>query len=779
MSAPFPAWSTSLRRPGPAGPRGPEGPRRPGRRRPGALAPTLRRPRRRSSSCSCCSPSCGPRCCGSGSSASSRCCARGWSPRPCCSSTAAVIMGVAVWASLTSAFRSPAGLRALAPRGRRRWTATASSWSRCVASSASPSRSCWACSRALPPPASGRRSSCGCNRQPFGDQDPQFGLDVGFYVFTLPLLQFVTGFATAVVLLAGLAALLTHYLYGGLRLGGQGARTTPEARVHLGVLGAAFLLLRAVSYWLERYALHDGGQRPDHRSAVHRRERGHPRPHAARGGVRAGRAHVPVHRRSGATGACRPSGVGLLVLVAVAAGGIWPQVIQRFQVEPNELTLETPYIRAQHRRHADRLRHRQHRGHRLRRRAERRAGPARRGRAHHPRHPVAGPEPRLADVPPAAADPAVLRLPRLPGRVPLRDGRRDPGHRAVGARAQPGRSARRPAQLGQRPHRLHPRVRRRGGRAATSAPRAASRCSSSPASSLPSGEGEAGRDRTRHLRAAHLLRRVQPGVQHRRRARGGRAAGAATTPTPPCRPGSATRRTRATAASPMGDFFTQLLFAIKFRAEEIVLSDTVNSESRIMFDREPRERVEKVAPWLELDGDPYPPWSTTRWSGSSTGTPRPASTRTPSPPASTRPRRRRSPGPADNIATLLPQRVNYVRNSVKATVDAYDGEVTLYAWDEEEPILQAWRGSSPNSVRRLSEISGELMSQVRYPQDLFKVQREVLERVPRHRPGLVLQRPPTSGRSRRTRRRRTSRPSCSRRTTCRCGCLARTRRRSA
>src|SRR5690606_17050864 len=70
--------------------------------------------------------------------------------------------------------------------------------------------------------------------------------------------------------------------------------------------------------------------------------------------------------------------------------------------------------------------------------------------------------------------------------------------------------------------------------------------------------------------------------------------------------------------------------------------------------------------------------------------------------------------------------INYIRNSVKATVDAYDGSVTLYAWDEEDPILKAWQAVYPTTIEPISAMSGELMSHVRYPTDLFKVQRNVL-----------------------------------------------------
>jgi uncharacterized membrane protein (UPF0182 family) len=83
---------------------------------------------------------------------------------------------------------------------------------------------------------------------------------------------------------------------------------------------------------------------------------------------------------------------------------------------------------------------------------------------------------------------------------------------------------------------------------------------------------------------------------------------------------------------------------------------------------------------------------------------------------------------AGRTAVLPNSTVNYIRNSVKATVDAYDGSVTLYAWDDQDPILKTWQKVFPSTIKPFSEMSGQLMSHVRYPEDLFKVQRELLAR---------------------------------------------------
>lgn len=80
-----------------------------------------------------------------------------------------------------------------------------------------------------------------------------------------------------------------------------------------------------------------------------------------------------------------------------------------------------------------------------------------------------------------------------------------------------------------------------------------------------------------------------------------------------------------------------------------------------------------------------------------------------------------------NTGRLLPRKeVSYIRNSVKATVDAYDGTVTLYQVDEQDPVLNAWMGVFPDAVTAEDQISDELRSHFRYPEDLFKVQREML-----------------------------------------------------
>ncbi|WP_029088879.1 UPF0182 family protein [Brevibacterium album] len=176
----------------------------------------------------------------------------------------------------------------------------------------------------------------------------------------------------------------------------------------------------------------------------------------------------------------------------------------------------------------------------------------------------------------------------------------------------------------------------------------------------------------------------------------------------------------------VGDLFHRLLYAIKFQDEQIVLADTVNEESQILYDRTPRERVQKLAPFLEVDGDPYPAVIDGRikWilDGYTTSNQYPYSR-----PSVLQEATSDANTQATNaVATLPDQQVNYIRNSVKITVDAYDGAVDFYEWDAEDPVLQAWMKVFPDLVQPSSEMSSELMSHVRYPEDLFKVQRSLL-----------------------------------------------------
>ena len=93
------------------------------------------------------------------------------------------------------------------------------------------------------------------NREPFGTDDPYFGRDVGFYVFELPWLHYLVDFGMAITVLSLIAAAITHYLFGGIRLQARRDKLSGAAQVHLSVLMGVFVLLKALDYWLDRFDL--------------------------------------------------------------------------------------------------------------------------------------------------------------------------------------------------------------------------------------------------------------------------------------------------------------------------------------------------------------------------------------------------------------------------------------------------------------------------------------------------------------------------------------------
>jgi uncharacterized protein len=182
------------------------------------------------------------------------------------------------------------------------------------------------------------------NRTSFGVKDPQFHLDLSFFVFVYPFIRMVLSFLFAGVLLSIIAAGIVHYLYGGLRFQLRGQRATQGARAHMFVLIGVFMLLKAVAYWVDRYGI-DFSQR---------------------GVVQTGASYTDVNAVLPAktvlaviavicaalffAGAIRRNamlpavGFGLLVLSAVIVGGVYPAIVQQFVVKPNELAKEGPYL---------------------------------------------------------------------------------------------------------------------------------------------------------------------------------------------------------------------------------------------------------------------------------------------------------------------------------------------------------------------------------------------------------------------------------------------------
>ncbi|GAA4053090.1 UPF0182 family membrane protein [Agromyces indicus] len=549
------------------------------------------------------------------------------------------------------------------------------------------------------------------NRTPFGTTDPQFGLDVGFYVFELPFYRSIVGFASAVVLLSGLLVIATNYLYGAIRISGREVVISKAARIQIAITAGVYLLLQAVSIWLDQYAtvtevgsLITGASYTDVNATIPGRQI-----LAVIAAVVAvlflvtaflGRWRLPL------------VGAVLLVVSSLLIGSLYPWVVQRFQVDPSARSLEAPYIQ----RNID-----------LTRDA---FGVADIEEIPYEAKTDAEPGALRSDAETTASirlmDPAIIS----PAFRQLEQFRQyyqfpeqlDVDRYEIDGQSQDTIVAIRDLNLeglgdAQTWFNTHLVYTHGYGLVAAAGNQ---RSSDGQPVFLQSGIPSTGT-------LPEFEPRVYFGENSPEYSIVGAPEGAREIELdfPAGGDGEPQQTTFQGDGGPkLDNVFTKLVYALKFQSEQIFLSDQVNEESQILYDRDPIDRVRKVAPFLTLDTDTYPTvvdgrivWIVDGYTLSDQY------------PYSNKVSYSEAISDSDTVASPLAfDEVNYVRNSVKATVDAYDGKVTLYAWDDEDPILQTWDKIFPGKVRPLSEMSGELMSHVRYPADLFKMQRAVLGR---------------------------------------------------
>jgi len=555
----------------------------------------------------------------------------------------------------------------------------------------------------------------------FGITDPQFGIDLSFYMFTLPALRFVVSFLMAVAIIAAIAAIATQYLYGGLRLGGKGDRTTtPAARIQLGVTAAVVMLLIAANYWLDRYSLLTqpgdlifGASYADVAAVLPAK--------AILAVVAILVAALFLVAALRGTWRLPAIGVGLMVLSAIAIGGIYPSIVQRFQVAPNEQEAEAVYIQ----RNID---------------ATRAAFGleevevttydatliAEEGALREDADTAASI--RLLD--PAIVSPSFRQLQQnkqyynFPetlsvDRYQIEGESRDTVI-AVRELDLSGLGSEQRTWVNDHTVFTHGFgvVAAYGNTTAVDGRPAFYEGGIPPQGSLSAGEPYEPRIYFGQRSPQYSIVGAPEGSGDWELDFPDDDAGGQVNTTFP---------TDQVEAGPnIGSTWNKLLFAIRFGSEQIMFSNRVTEESQILFDRDPRERVGKVAPFLTLDTRVYPAVVDEKvvWiiDGYTTSDAYPYSASRPLEDVTVDTLTARS----DTIAALAPQQVNYLRNSVKATVDAYSGEVTLYEWDDADPVLEAWQATYPGIIEPMSEISSELMSHLRYPEDLFKVQRNLL-----------------------------------------------------
>lgn len=576
----------------------------------------------------------------------------------------------------------------------------------------------------------------------FGVRDPQFGLDIGFYAFDLPFYRFVLNLLFVVVVIAFIANLVTHYLFGGIRLGGGSGALTTAARIQLAVLAGTFLLLKAVAYWFDRYSLLSSDRKAE---------------------IFPGAGYTDIN-------AVLPSklilmSIAIICAVAFFAGVVlrdlripalatvlmlfsalligvgWPLAMEQFSVKPNAAQKESEYIQ----RALD---------------GTRQAYGIGQDNVEYQRDWTAQP----ATATTVNADTTTLSNIRIldPNVVSptfrQQQQRRNfygfPTQLAVDRYRVDGQlrdyvvSVREldPSQYqGNQTNWLNKHLVFTHGDGFVAAPANRVR---EPVNDNDDNDIDSGgdplyfvTDTTNVNNAEHqqdapivvkqpriyfgeLIAKVDPDYAivgsnngQPREFDGGSDDGARYTYT-------------GTAGVGLGNWFTRAMYAVKFTERNFILSSEITDASRIIYNRDPRDRVKKVAPWLTVDSKTYPAVmadGSIKWivDGYTTLDNYPYSQPT-SLQSATADAQDLNPGQTGR--TQVNKTIGYVRNSVKATVDAYTGEVTLYEFDTKDPVLRTWRKVFPGTVKSRAEFdqNTSLREHVRYPEDIFKIQRSLL-----------------------------------------------------
>jgi uncharacterized membrane protein (UPF0182 family) len=566
----------------------------------------------------------------------------------------------------------------------------------------------------------------------FGVKDPQFGLDLGFYAFDLPFYRLVLSYLLVAVFLALLANIVSHYVFGGIRLSGRSGALSRSARIQLMSLLGTLVLLKAFAYFLDRYEL-----------LSHTRS-GKPFTGAGYTDIN---AVLPAKMILVAIAVICAIAVFsaivlrdlripaialvLLLLSSLIVGAGWPLIVEQFSVKPNAAQKESEYIKRSITATQEAY-------------GITDATVSYRDYGNDPT-----PAPTVADratisnirlLDPTIVGPAFTQFQQgknvfnFPDQLAidrykggdgnlrdyvvaarelnpdkLADNQRDwinrhtvythgNGFIASPANTVRGQVADDPNQQSGYPEFIVNAVGPNGViHSPTGAPDQPRidldqpRIYYGPIIAGAAGDyaivGQNGTDREYDTDTTNYTYAGSGGVH-------------------------------------IGGWFPRAVFAAKFAERNFLFSNVIGDNSKILFNRDPTQRVQAVAPWLTTDQMVYPAVVNKRlvWivDGYTTLDNYPYSESTSLSSAT---------ADSNEVANnrLAPDKqVSYIRNSVKATVDAYDGTVTLYAQDENDPVLKAWMAVFPGTVKPNSAISPELKAHLRYPEDLFKVQRKLL-----------------------------------------------------
>jgi uncharacterized membrane protein (UPF0182 family) len=553
----------------------------------------------------------------------------------------------------------------------------------------------------------------------FGQTDPEFGNDIGFYAFQLPFYNWLLGWLFISVSVAFVGALIAHYIFGGIRLAGKGGQMAGPARAQLAVLIGLFVLFKAVEYFFDRYnllfsdrnTLFTGATYTDLNAVL-----------PAKLILLCICVFCAVAFFVGAVlrNIQLPAiALVLLILSNILVGAAWPAVLEQFSVRPNANEKEAEPIQ----RNMDatkqafgltQVEYQNYTG-----KSSATPGEVRQDQGTMPNI-------RLLD-PNVLSDTFTQRVGRenfygFPQKL-------DIDRYAVNGKTQDYIVAAKEINTNGLAENQRSWINRHlvytHGNGFVAAP-------ANTIDRAVQGENSDGgypiatTSDTQNPEGAGI-RVSEPRVYYGELAAADYAIVGGNAGEAPGEYDTAADRSylyRGSGGVSLGSWFNRVVFAGEYGERNILFSDAIGDQSKIMYNRDPRTRVSKVAPWLTVDGDPYPAVvdGKIQWivDGYTTIDNFPYSQKTQLGNA--------TQDSLSGVARQANSSINYIRNSVKATVDAFNGTVTLYAMDDNEPVLNAWRNVFPGVVKPSSEISPDLRAHFRYPEDMFKIQRELLAR---------------------------------------------------
>lgn len=533
------------------------------------------------------------------------------------------------------------------------------------------------------------------HRVDFGIKDPQFDTDIGFYVFQLPFLTYVVGWAFTAFIIILIVTAIAHYVNGGIRVQTPGQRVTPHVKAHLSVLLGALALIKAADYWLDRFGLTlstrgavDGASYTDVNAQL-------PAIHLLLLISLLAFLLLLVNIRR--KGWVLPSlAVGLWAFVAIVMGSIYPAFVQRFQVQPNESNKEEEFI-------ARNLE------------ATKAAFALDAVSTNQYAYDEALTGAELLD------NEATIRNIRLldPAIVPNtfeqlqaeRDFYRfgpdlDVDRYEINGRITQVVLGARQLNAGDIPdptwEKEHLSFTNGYGVAL------------SPANAVT----ETGRPDF-VIGGVPVENETEVVLDQPQLYFGEGLGGYSIVNTDIPEVGfvddsglTVEYRYEGDAGVELGGFFRRSMFALRFADINPLISNPVSSDSRIIFIRDIRSRVQKLAPFLDYDSDPYPVIHDGRIVYLMD-----AFTTSSNYPYSQQAERGSLPS-----GSGLNHRFNYVRNSVKVVVDGFDGDVSFYVIDQQDPLIRGYRNAFPDLFTDFDEMPEDLRNHIRYPEDLFRVQ---------------------------------------------------------